>query len=61
MHFRTATDIQYSIDEDAEDRERSLLNPDKSMVKPIYTPKTLKGLSEITKGSENSLLNLVTI
>jgi hypothetical protein len=31
------------------------------MVKPIYTPKTLKGLSDITKGSENSLLNLVTI
>lgn len=52
------TDIHYSIDEDNDGKERSLLDPDKSGSTPIFTPKTLKQLSDITKGSENSLLNL---
>jgi hypothetical protein len=46
------------MDDEVEEKECSLLNPDKTLPTPIYAPKTLKGLSEATKGSENSLLNL---
>ena len=51
------------MDDETDERECSLLNPDKTL--PILKtknpdkaqPKTLKGLAEATKGSESSLLD----
>ena len=51
------------MDDETDERECSLLNPDKTLPKTknpdkaLPMPKTLKGLAEATKGSESSLLD----